>query len=40
MLQLAPGERAVRDEHVELFTYAETTKMAEIWNFNFFFEIF
>jgi len=40
VLGLAQGERAVQDEHFELFTVTETPKMAEIWNFQNFDKIY
>jgi len=40
VLGLAQGERAVQDEHFELFTVTETLKMAEIWNFQNFDKIY
>jgi len=33
VLRLAPGEKVVQDEHFELFTVAETLKIAEILQF-------
>jgi len=36
VLRLAGGERAIKDEHFELFTIVETPKMAEIQRFQFF----
>jgi len=40
VLGLAQGERAVQDEHFELFTVTEIPKMSEIWNFQNFDKIF
>jgi len=40
MLQLARGEKAVQDEHIQPFTIAEVKKMAEIRNFKYFDAIF
>jgi len=33
VLRLAQGEKAVQDEHFEVFTVSETPKMAKIRNF-------